>query len=43
MTAEITVPKSVGEAVVIIPADVDCGTVAVDTDTRRGGEAVRPH
>lgn len=38
VTAEITVPKSVGEAVVIIPADVDCGTVAVDTDT---GEVVK--
>ena len=25
VTAEITVPKSVGEAVVIIPADVDSG------------------
>ena len=33
VTAKITVPKSVGEAVVTIPADADYGMVAVDART----------
>ena len=38
VTAKVTIPKSVGEAVVTIPADVDYGTVAVDAKT---GEVVK--
>ena len=41
VTAEITVPKSVGEAVVITPRHV--GLHALLNIHRRGGEAVRPH
>ena len=43
VTAKVTIPKSVGEAVVTIPADVDYGMVAVDAAT---GEVVKlsvPH
>ena len=38
VTAQITIPESVGEAVVTIPADVGCGMVAVNADT---GEIVK--
>ena len=38
VTAKITVPKSVGEVVVTIPADADYGMVAVDAKT---GEVVK--
>ena len=38
VTAQITIPESVGETVVTIPADVGCGMVAVNADT---GEIVK--